>query len=1750
MSDPSSGGSPEVHDEAGAGTYELLRARLLGHAKTLAERSDALNAQRVEAFGSSKFEVAGVERIRTENNTVPRDIVAVGGDLLFGYNVFIGLKTETTVDDVFSLHHYSSANGELRFDTAPDNADDNWLHDPNFQRDFGELYTYYKDARLLQLQRREGRLLAAFQTGKSLEDIRVFRWSVNADGEVSYLDNRGERDYVRAEQFDFEWAQATREDHVDGRSPYVNIGDVVFVDPTGGDLSIRLEDNTPAGETLLTEPVDDADQSLADSLISYAVLGDLVVLSVLPYREENPRGFVVNTLTRTAVRNDSILTSCLQLPEDHGIITPSGFVLRTGEAKLFEVETAGMGFEAIRRSPNGEDVLYVFHERASGLSILLAYNLIRREASQPITAHGYSIFDDGSLIVFREDAEPTRVHPMQVWHTPFVSDEFHAKQPVGGSALQRLGNADLVRGISDSLNIARQTEEAEPSAAVYADLQNSASRVLNGYFWLSDEETGNLAEPLTEIAATSTLIIDEFEKVQNLHAAAATTLAEARAEVAALVDEIEAAPPANASEHVGALRRLRQQQGHLITLRDVRYIDLDAMDALEAEVVAAFEASSTSAASFFAGNEAFVSFHTDLESIESAFTSATRTPELDEPRAELDALGEGLDVLTQVVSGLEIDDPTVRTEILGRLSDVMAGLNRCRAIGENQRKSLATSEGAAAFSVEMTLLSQAVSGELARATTPALADEALGRLLLQLEELESRFAEFDDELVEIGHRRDEVYESLSSRKQSLLDERQRNAQRLIDAADRILGGVGRRIERFESTDELNSWFVSDPMVGKVRSLAEDLRELDQAVSADELLRRLDTAREDAGRSLRDRSDIFEEGGNVIRLGNHRFSVDTEPLELTVGVIDDELNAVLTGTDYRQPLHDEVLDGSERFWTQHLASENADVGRAMYLAGTILLDALGGTGEHTLDDLRSLQTQADGLATLARTAAEQRVDEGYERGVHDHDAALLLDALLDPISNAGLLRYDANVRADAIVFWLDGLDDGQRDAWAARCRSLGRLRSEFARSPAIADTIAELAVDVAEHGHANDPATSAEYLFEELAEDVLSFDTSADAIALADAFRLHQTAGDRTAAEIASLPDLDDRLELTEAWLTAFASAQDPDRLPVVPEAIVMIAGDDVPRDPHAPALGIDVTGLLGTHQKIDNGVLHGRADEMLTTVRRYRRDERPAFEAYQAARSKALATTRDELRLDEFQPKVMSAFVRNQLIDQSYLPMIGDNFAKQLGSLDSGRTDQMGLLLLISPPGYGKTTLMEYVANRLGMVFVKVNGPALGTGVTSLDPSEAPDATAAQEVDKINFALEMGSNVLLYLDDIQHTNPELLQKFISMTDAQRRMEGVWKGRTKTYDLRGKRFAVVMAGNPYTESGERFAIPDMLANRADTYNLGDVLSGQDDLFALSYIENAIASSPVLKPMTTRDLADVPALVEMAKRGSGTPQNLQHPYTSEELNDMVATMERLLHVQKVLLSVNMQYIASASMSDDHRTEPPFQLQGSYRNMARLAEKVLPVMNDAEIETLIDDHYAGEAQTLTSGTEANLLKLGELRGTLSDEDQERWDAIKESFARIQRRGGSDGDPMLLVAESLSEIGETLKRQPRARATETVVVQQVASAPAAAGVAPAASGGVAVAGAAGPSQSSPAKKAEPTSPVSDVQIPEVGGMRLADALQRLFEADLKVARIDGFELEDMVVSTEPPAGTAVPLHSVVEVLVGTTFFGGDDDE
>jgi hypothetical protein len=340
------------------------------------------------------------------------------------------------------------------------------------------------------------------------------------------------------------------------------------------------------------------------------------------------------------------------------------------------------------------------------------------------------------------------------------------------------------------------------------------------------------------------------------------------------------------------------------------------------------------------------------------------------------------------------------------------------------------------------------------------------------------------------------------------------------------------------------------------------------------------------------------------------------------------------------------------------------------------------------------------------------------------------------------------------------------------------------------------------------------------------------------------------------------------------------------------------------------------------------------------------------------------------------------------------------------RTDRMGLLLLISPPGYGKTTLMEYVANRLGIVFMKINGPAIGHGVTSLDPAEAPNAAAREEIERLNLALEMGDNVMLYLDDIQHTNPELLQKFISLCDATRKIEGVRNGRTRTYDLRGRRVAVVMAGNPYTESGDRFQVPDMLSNRADVYNLGEIIGDSAEAFEISYLENCLTSNRTLAPLGTAPPEDARAVILAAERDSLEGIELQSNISMDQVREMYEVMRKLLRVRDVVLRVNRAYIRSAAQADSYRTEPPFKLQGSYRNMNRMAERVAAVMNDAELQSLIVSNYEQDAQTLTTDNEANVLKFKELMGILSPEEKERWDGIKYAFVESVRMSGMDSE------------------------------------------------------------------------------------------------------------------------------------------------
>ncbi|WP_406740132.1 DNA repair ATPase [Streptomyces atratus] len=1609
-----------------AGTYDVLRRRLGDRAAELARRAEELNARRTEEFGSTGLRLTGTEQIRTGYAAVPRDLVAVGGRLLFGFGRGPGAADPAEVSDVLSLY-----GPEL---DSP--AEDGLLADESFVREFTALHRYYRDARLLRLRRVDGKLLAVFRTGESADGIRVLRWALAADGSPgAFLDARGDRDHVFPPSHDFSWTAAGRESHVLGRHPHIAVGGegpdaaVLFVDTLGGTLTVKTVNDTDTPDGIYEEPVAEPLQSLADAEVEHATIGPLVLLRVRPYNEESWRHLVFNTLLGTVLRLDGIGPACHRLPEDQGIIFPGGYYLTTGTAKTFDIAEplTDPVFEGAVRSPNGEDVLYVFRSPDDGRELLLPYNLIRQEVATPLQGRGHALLDDGTLVLLRTTAtgdEPARVHPLQRWRTPYVSDTYAASRPAGTGPLARVGNADLVRGISDCLALAHSAAETTPTAAVYAQLVTDCTRATDRYHWLTDAGLGALADPLAELKATAQQVLTEFETVRELTRQAAEALDGAAERITALIRRIRGEAPRSAAAWVAQLTELRHAHGHLATLAEMRYADTGRIAELSTATAADLESAAQRAVAFLGRDDAFTGYHEDIARLTAEASALATVADAAALGERLSGMTEGLSAVTDVVAGLDIGDTTVRTSILERIAEVLGGVNRARATLEARRRELLDHEGRAEFAAEFALLGQAVTGAIAASDTPDACDEQLARLLLQLENLESRFAEFDDFLSELAERRTEVYEAFSARKQTLQDARARRAERLADSAARVLETVSRRLSALPDLDAVHTYFSSDPMVAKIRRTAEELRSLGDPVRAEELDGQLLAARQEAGRALRDRSELYADGGAVIRLGRHRFAVNTQPFDLTLVPHGDRLAFALTGTDYRAPVTDPEFEATRPYWEQTLPSESPHVYRGEHLAARLL-------DERGADTLAALDPAE--LAALVRESAAAAYDEGYQRGVHDEDATAILTALLRLHSGAGLLRCPPAVRAAAQLFWAYGTDEARRTSWTRRALSLARARETFGLAPAVEALQEEWAAVIG--GEA--PSAVAAYLFEELTSGPAGFVTSAAARTFLDKFR--RTTGTSAYDEdLAALgDDLPARRQLVEGWLAPYAAASGTgiDAGDLAEAVAVELCPEPMldRYDCEAP-LTARVDGLLGTHPRIDRGVLTLRLDELLARTAEFRTVAVPGFRAYQRRRTALVNAERARLRLDDHRPRVMSVFVRNRLLDEVYLPLIGDSLAKQLGTADAERrTDSQGLLLLVSPPGYGKTTLMEYVADRLGLVLVKISGPNLGHDVTSLDPAQARTATARQEIEKINFALESGNNTLLYLDDIQHTSPELLQKFIPLCDATRRIEGVRDGEPLSHDLRGKRFAVCMAGNPYTESGERFRIPDMLANRADVWNLGEVLSGREDVFALSFVENALTANPVLAPLAGRSREDLVRFVRLASGTAPAPgtDRLEHPYTPAEVDRIVAVLRHLLTARDTVLAVNAAYIASAAQTDATRTEPPFRLQGSYRNMNKIAERIVPVMNDAELSAVVDDHYAGEAQTLTSGAESNLLKLAALRGRLTPEQSARWSAITASYVRTQALGGPDGDPMTRAVAALGLLAD------RIAAVESAIVR-----------------------------------------------------------------------------------------------------------------
>lgn len=1012
--------------ELEAGTYEIIRNRLEQQALNLEERLGQLNVARKEVFGTQEAQLLANVRVNTGNFCVARDMFALGRYCFFGYNVHIGLRSNIRLADVFSIYQLE---GKDLKETSLD-----LLDDEKFHTDFQNLYRYYKDAFFVRFRQQGTYLYMLFQVSANAQDVKAFKWLIK-DDRLHYIDARSEHEIRTVEQFEFRWQRIDREHHRTGRHPHVSVLDRVFVETVGGDLTIKVEDNTDDGLGIYSEAVSYPDQTLDDAEYHYANLGNLILLRIKPY-QENYRYFVFNEKMQEIQRIDTLADSGILLPDGQGLIFSNGYYLQTGEYKIFESLGSGWTFEQRMQAPNGEDFLYPFYNRGLGQYTLLAYNIISQEVDTPIKCHGFAVFTDGTMGYFRAEEEPTKHHMIQLWRTPFSKDPILPTQHKD-SYLSKIGNKEIVRAMADCREILKLAAKKDTYNDLYVDLADRCTNVLDGYYWIDEQEAFQLGKAVGGLRDIARAAIEEYEKKVSIERSTQEALSRVRTKAEDLFKRTRHESFDTIDLFVNTLAGLRTLKGEIIALKELRYTDEALIEQLMEEVEQHQSGLAEACTRFLLDEQALQPYKIRIEEHRSQKEDIDTARTAQELEASIEATAQELQLLIEIVNNLPVTDTNETTRIIEQISALFATLNQVRAAVQQHRKQLAGKEAQASFQAQLKLLDQSTVSYLDLADTIKKSDEYLTRLIVQLEELESQYAEYDDFIPLLTDKREGIYAAFDSRRRTLTEARQRRTDHLVQAAERIMKGIVSRVQNLREETEILGFFAGDLMIEKVRSIIEQLQDLDDANKAASLQARLKTIREEAIRQLRDRHDLFVAGEQVIKFGRHHFDINVQPLELTIIEREGELYYHLTGTNFYELILEPELRELQDVWEQTLVSETREVYRSEFLAYRAF--------QRFLSQGKSEQKD---LPTLIKTVAEEAFDEGYTKGIHDEDALLILDKLVELHNQIDLLGFTPEVRAFTFLFWQHLLPKQQRSLLHDQLAAAGQLLEVFPQSTSL------------------------------------------------------------------------------------------------------------------------------------------------------------------------------------------------------------------------------------------------------------------------------------------------------------------------------------------------------------------------------------------------------------------------------------------------------------------------------------------------------------------------------------------------------------------------------------------------------------------------------------------------------------------------------------------------------------------------------
>ena len=986
------------------------------------------------------------------------------------------------------------------------------------------------------------------------------------------------------------------------------------METVGGDLTIKIEDNTESGLGIYSEPVEFRDQSLGDADISYAIIGEIIVLKMLPYQEKDYRYLIYNHKVKHVLRVDALEQACVLLPEEQGIIFPQGYYLQSGEYKLFDFPYEGLGFEKQVASPNGEDYLYVFYNPQFGAYTLLIYNIIAQQLVQPIHCSGYSIFDNGEMCVFRSDGEAKKNHSIQVWTTPFShADQLNTEQK--DSYLFKVGNKQIVSAMAECRTVIKLIEREEAYGTMYVDISKTVRNTLDAHHWINNKEACELSIPLEQIESTAKSAIAEFDKVLRLKKTAEAKIKELEEKLQITRQSAKAAQYISIDKFVETLGALRALRGELISAKEMRYMDVSLLNTMEEEIIELQSKYSEQCIQFLLTDDALKPYQEKVDAIEQRLSEIKKVVEADELDKDISKVSGELELLIDIVNSLNIEDSTVTTTIIDNITEIFFRFNRITADLKKARKRIFGKEAEGEFKSQLKLIRQGASNYINISETPDKCDEYLNRLVIQLEELEGKFSEFPEFSVPLTEAREEILNAFESHKLSLIEARNNRSVAVQRSSERILQGIQRRLEQFSSADEINAYLASDMLVQKVRDNVEKLLDLDDSVKADDLKSQLKSLRDNALRQLRDKNDLFKNGDDVIQFGTHLFSVNTKKLGVTLVLRGDEMCYHLTGTDFFEAISDKQFLESREFWNQTTISENADVYRCEYLAYLIFKLASNGIfsiEEQSYSLTQLSETTLKDLSGIVQQFMASRYEERYVKGVHDVDAAKVLSTLIQIHLNADLLVYPSKTRAWGRFFWQVILNDEERASWQLRMNAFALMHQAFDHAQTPEGIRVPLAESIQEKLQLENAEDCASYLFMELSKSK-TFAISPEANDLRSLFhkwlksvkldkQLSQAINDLTGQPFV-------QLRVIEEWLSRFAELKGYSSR-FVKEAGVSILCNE--REHLVDVrLQTSIDKLIGEHQRIRNEVLEFDYSEYIDRLEYFETSLVPEFRSFQ-----------------------------------------------------------------------------------------------------------------------------------------------------------------------------------------------------------------------------------------------------------------------------------------------------------------------------------------------------------------------------------------------------------------------------------------------------------------------------------------------------------------------------------------------------------